>query len=131
MTTIDSAASTRVLAVPSEAPGGLNSVRSGHFGHCSHFTLITIEDGEVRTVETIDNLPHMEGGCMQPVMLLADYGVTDIVVSGMGARPLAGFAQVGISVHFDAERPIVGDAVDAFLAGRLQPMLPSMTCGGH
>ena len=131
MSTIESTTKTRVLAVPCEAPGGLESVRSGHFGHCVHFTLVTIEDGVVRTVRTIDNLPHMEGGCMQPVMLLADEGVTDIVVSGMGARPLAGFAQVGITVHFDSERPIVGDAVEAFLSGRLQPMLPSMTCGGH
>ncbi len=68
---------------------------------------------------------------MQPVLLLADQGVSDIVVSGMGARPLAGFQQVGITVHYDIERPLVGEVVHAFLAGSLEPMLPTMTCGGH
>lgn len=122
---------THVIAVPSEAPGGLDALRSSHFGHCTHFTLVTVESGQVAGVQVIENYPHMEGGCMQPVMLLANHGVTDIIVSGMGARPLAGFAQVGISVHFDAERPLVGEVVEAFMNNRLREMTPEMTCGGH
>lgn len=131
MTTADSTTHTRVLAIPSEAPGGLQAIRSGHFGHCAYFTLVTINDGSISSVETVGNAPHVEGGCMQPVLLLADHGVSDIVVSGMGARPLAGFVQVGINVHYDVEHPVVADVVAAFVAGQVQPMLPAMTCGGH
>ncbi|NLE74770.1 MAG: dinitrogenase iron-molybdenum cofactor biosynthesis protein [Actinobacteria bacterium] len=121
----------RKVAVPSEAPGGLEAIRSGHFGHCAYFTIITVEDGVAGAVEVVPNVPHVEGGCMQPVLFLANHGVSDIVVSGMGARPLAGFQQVGITVHYDIERALVGEVVQAFLAGSLQPMLPTMVCGGH
>lgn len=122
---------TRILAVPSEAPGGLDAMRSGHFGHCAYFTLVTLENDEITSVTTLPNVPHVQGGCMQPVLLLAEHGVSDLIVSGMGGRPLAGFHDVGITVHYDVERPMVGEVVAAFLAGSLQPMLPTMTCGGH
>jgi predicted Fe-Mo cluster-binding NifX family protein len=121
----------RTVAVPSEAPGGREALRSGHFGHCPHFTLVRIVDGQVASTEIVDNLPHMEGGCMQPVMLLAGCGASDLIVAGMGGRPLAGFNEVGINVYFDSERPLVGDVVDAFLAGQLALMSPGMVCGGH
>jgi predicted Fe-Mo cluster-binding NifX family protein len=121
----------RTVAVPSEAPGGLEAVRSGHFGHCSHFTLVSVEDGQITGVEIVENMPHMEGGCMQPVMLLSGCGASDIIVGGMGARPLMGFNEVGISVYFDAERPLVRDVVNAFVAEELALMSPGMVCGGH
>ena len=121
----------RTVAVPSEAPGGLEALRSGHFGHCTHFTLVRIADGQIAAIEIVDNVPHMEGGCLQPVMLLAGCGANDLIVAGMGGRPLAGFNEVGIDVYFDSERPLVGDVVEAFLAGELALMSPGMVCGGH
>ena len=33
------------LAVPSETDAGLESIRSGHFGHAPYFTVVEIEDG--------------------------------------------------------------------------------------
>ena len=85
--------STIKLAVPTMGQAGLDSERSGHFGKCDCFTLITIENGQIASVENIDNPPHEEGGCMRPVMLLSDAGADAIVAAGMGMRPFMGFTE--------------------------------------
>ncbi len=87
------------IAIPSELPGGLEARRSGHFGRCECFTLVDLEDGAVGQVQVLTNAPHTEGGCMAPVMALAEHLVDAIVVDGIGGRPLMGFNQVGIAVH--------------------------------
>jgi len=87
------------IAIPSEAPGGLTARRSGHFGRCDCFTVVEIVEGEVASIEVVQNAPHEEGGCMRPVLMLAKNAVDAIVVDGIGGRPLMGFNQVGIAVH--------------------------------
>ena len=95
----DATSTTTRVAVPSELPGGLEAQRSGHFGRCACFTLIDIKDGQIDGVEVLTNAPHTEGGCMAPVLVLAEHMVDAIVVDGIGGRPLMGFNQVGIVVH--------------------------------
>ncbi|MGB4593653.1 MAG: NifB/NifX family molybdenum-iron cluster-binding protein [Coriobacteriia bacterium] len=120
-----------VLAVPSVDEGGMDAERSGHFGRCDCFTVVEIVDGAVGTVRIVDNPPHVEGGCLRPVELLASNGVTALVVAGIGGRPLAGFNDAGITVYFDNERPVVGDAVAALIAGEVEVIDPGAVCGGH
>jgi predicted Fe-Mo cluster-binding NifX family protein len=111
---------TRV-AVPSELPGGLEARRSGHFGRCECFTMVDVTDGEVGEVQILQNAPHTEGGCMGPVLLLAEHNVDAIVVDGIGGRPLMGFNQVGIAVHAGLGAD-VQTAVAAYAQGAL-PMV--------
>ena len=33
------------IAIPTIGAGGLDCERSGHFGHCDCFTVVTVEDG--------------------------------------------------------------------------------------
>jgi predicted Fe-Mo cluster-binding NifX family protein len=120
----------RRVAVPSFAPGGLEAERSGHFGHCDLFTLVSVSDKEVLAVEVVANKPHHEGGCLDPVNMLADLGVTDIIVGGMGARPLAYFQELDINVFADQQLPLVGQAIDALLDDRVAPMTLDHVCGG-
>jgi predicted Fe-Mo cluster-binding NifX family protein len=120
----------RVIAVPSQAPGGLEAQRSGHFGHCDCFTLVDVAGEGVAGVRVIANAPHHEGGCLDPVNMLASLGATEIVVSGMGARPLAFFGQLGITVYADQERSKVQDVVDALLEGGVPVMSTMHVCGG-
>ena len=37
-----------------------------HFGHCDIYTIVEIEDGAVKNVSTLENVPHQHGGCMAP-----------------------------------------------------------------
>lgn len=120
----------KMIAVPSEAPGGLNAAVAGHFGHCDLYTLAQVEDGEVKDVQIIPNVPHEHGGCMAPVQHLAQQGVKELIAGGMGLRPLMGFNQVGIDVFFGNDAGTVGNAIDALLAGKLQKFGQENTCQG-
>jgi predicted Fe-Mo cluster-binding NifX family protein len=106
------------IAIPSEMPGGLEARRSGHFGRCECFTMVDVAGGKVGEVEILHNAPHTEGGCMAPVLLLAEHNVDAIVVDGIGGRPLMGFNQVGIAVHAGVGGD-VQTAVQAFIQGGL------------
>lgn len=110
---------TRVrVAIPSELPGGLDAARSGHFGRCACFTMVDVVDGQVAEIEVLENAPHTEGGCMAPVLVLAEQNVDVIVVDGIGGRPLMGFQQVGIAVHAGLGTDVRA-TVDAYIAGGL------------
>ena len=113
----DETTTTRI-AIPSELPGGLDAQRAGHFGRCACFTLVVVADGEVKEVEVLQNAPHVEGGCMAPVLVLAEHNVDAIAVQGIGGRPLTGFNQVGITV-LAGEGTDVRTTVDSYLSGGL------------
>jgi predicted Fe-Mo cluster-binding NifX family protein len=121
------------VAIPTDRPGGLDAVRSDHFGHCEIFTVVDLDEHNVVTaVETVANGSHEAGGCLVPVKILHDAGVDAIVVGGMGARPMQGFAEVGIKVYF-ANRdavPSVGAVIDHLAAKQLPVMHANQVCQG-
>ena len=118
------------IAVPSEGQGGLDGLRSGHFGHCDVFTLVDVEDGEIKEVSVLANKEHVQGGCMVPVQLLADNNVQRLIVGGIGMRPLMGFNQVGIDVYYDGERRDIRPVVEDMLAEKLPIIAENQVCGG-
>lgn len=119
-----------LIAVPSDSPGGLDSTISEHFGHCGAFTIVEVDDGKIGEVAIVANGGHEQGGCMAPVQLLKQRGVEILLAGGMGQRPLAGFQQVGITVHFKGDAESVGDAVDLFINGGCPAFDEAQTCGG-
>jgi len=118
------------LVVPSTAPGGIDSMRSGHFGRCDCFTLVDIEQGKVKNVKVIPNPPHIQGQCLAPVDLLKLHGADAIVVAGMGMRPLDGFREAGMEVYLGTG-PSVSDVVLEFIVEALTPMSSQEACGGQ
>ena len=118
------------IAVPSNGAGGMDGMRSGHFGHCDVFTFIDVENGEIKNVSTVMNEEHVQGGCMVPVNLLANHKVDALVVGGIGMRPLMGFKQVGIDVYHDAERAEIRPVVEDLIAGKLEEIRNDQVCGG-
>jgi predicted Fe-Mo cluster-binding NifX family protein len=80
--------------------------------------MVDVVDGKVGEVGILHNAAHSEGGCMAPVLLLAEHKVDAIVVDGIGGRPLMGFNQVGIAVHAGVGGD-VQTAVHAFIQGGL------------
>jgi len=121
------------VAIPTNNPGGLDAGRSAHFGHCDVFTVIELDDkNKIEGVATIENGGHEAGGCMVPVQLLQDSGVQAIVVGGLGARPMRGFADAGITVYFADPNSVmsVRDVIDGFAANRLPVMHADQVCKG-
>jgi len=80
-----------------------------------------VVDGTLAEVEIVQNAPHEEGGCMRPVLTLAENNANASVVDGIGGRPLMGFGQVGIAVHAGMGAD-VRSAVEAYARGAL-PMV--------
>jgi predicted Fe-Mo cluster-binding NifX family protein len=121
-----------VIAVPSETAEGLGAARSEHFGRSPYFILVELLGNVVGDVVTIENSPHGERGCGGPVRLLFDAGVTDVVVAGVGARPLAALLDADVRVYRDATTGTVGGAVNALIDGALERVAPEGDCGcGH
>lgn len=117
------------IAVPSEGAGGLDGVRAGHFGHCDVFTLIDLEDGEITETSILQNVSHVQGGCMVPVNLLASNSVDALIVGGIGMRPLMGFQQVGIKVYHEGERQAIRPVVEDMIAGKIPLIAEDQVCG--
>ncbi|HZL63456.1 MAG TPA: NifB/NifX family molybdenum-iron cluster-binding protein [Thermoleophilia bacterium] len=125
---IDSYSDRLRVAVPSEAPGGLDSARSGHFGRSPYFTLVDIVGGEIGPVDVVVNRPHSDGGCMAPVLTLGENFVDAVIVAGIGQRPLLACVQAGIRVFAGEDRADVRSAVEAFVEMELSPVGPDATC---
>ena len=120
---------TLKIAVPSEAPGGLDSERSGHFGHCPMFTLVELDGNKIGKSSVVHNQAHDAGGCMQVVGLLMDHGVEALLVHGMGRGPFMGMQKAGISVYFaDQGYSSVVMAVDGFLQQKLPQFQAAQLC---
>jgi len=119
-----------LIAVPSDTTDGLDAVISEHFGHCAAFTLVTVTDDAVGEVSILENSGHDEGGCMTPVTLLKEHGVEVLLAGGMGMRPLSGFQQVGIDVHYKENAATVREAVELFVSGNCRAFGEAHTCGG-
>lgn len=123
-----------MVAVPSEAPGGLEAKPSAHFGHCAAYTVAVVENGQLGEVKVVPNPGHEHGGCVKPVEDLAGMGVTALIAGGMGQKPLEKMNELGITVFYSAGASSVGAALDDFAAGRLQKFGADRLCkgcGGH
>lgn len=120
----------QVIAIPSMYPGGLEAGRSGHFGRCDVFTLVSVKDGEVQSVRAVPNADHAEGGCLVPVQILYQAGATSLVVAGIGMRPRMGFAEAGIEVLVGPGET-VGEVIDAYRSDLVRPIADSDLCGAH
>ncbi|OGR10963.1 MAG: dinitrogenase iron-molybdenum cofactor biosynthesis protein [Desulfobacterales bacterium RIFOXYA12_FULL_46_15] len=118
------------IAIPSNGQGGLKGTRAGHFGHCDVFTLVDVENGEIKEVSILQNQEHVQGGCMVPVNLLSENRVSALVVGGIGMRPLMGFRQVGINVYHDDQRIDIEPVVNDLIAGKLPEIKNDQVCGG-
>jgi len=120
------------VAIPSNNPGGMDAARSEHFGHCDVFTVVKLEDKQALEVGLVENVPHGAGGCKAPVTVLQDAGVTAIVVSGMGARPMQGFSEAGITVYYadNNQVPDVKSAIEKLSGSGLPEMHSTQACTG-
>jgi len=121
------------IGIPSDHPGGIEAVRSDHFGNCNMFTIVELdEDGSIRLVESISNKIHGAGGCMVPINLLKEALVQAVIVGGIGTKPMEKLFNANISVYFADIRSIstVADAVNEFRNNNLVIMHYDQSCAG-
>jgi len=76
---------------------------SGHFGRCPEYTLVDIEDGEIKNKKVIPNPGHEPGFLPK---FLSDNKVHCIITGGMGPRAQTLFSQFGIKTIVGASGPV-------------------------
>ena len=100
------------IAVPTS-----NGLLDGHFGHCSQFAMIEVENNEIKNTTFIDAPPH-QPGILPP--WLAERGATDIIAGGMGQRAIQLFNERGVNVFVGAPELTPEELVKGFLEKTLQ-----------
>lgn len=117
------------IAIPSESDTGLESIRSGHFGHAPFFTIVNFDNNmNVTSVESVQNVDHDEVGCGGVIEFVIGLNVDGILTAGMGMPPFTRFTNAGITVYSDTTEPNVGKVVELFAAGKVSPMDPNAVC---
>ncbi|WP_346666430.1 NifB/NifX family molybdenum-iron cluster-binding protein [uncultured Mailhella sp.] len=119
-----------LVAVPSDAPAGLDARPSAHFGHCDAYTVARIQDGKILDVSIEYNEGHDQGGCIVPVQALAGKGVKVLIAGGMGMGPLNAMHQMGMQVFYATGFLTVQEVLQAYIDGRLQEFGSGNLCRG-
>ena len=124
-----------LVAVPSNAPGGLQASPSAHFGHCDLYTVALVQDGNLLDIAVEPNRGHEHGGCIVPVRELVSIGVKVLIAGGMGMNPLMAMKEMGLKVLYASGYATVEDVFKAYIDGKL-PEFGSVDhcrggCGHH
>lgn len=90
---------------------------SEHFGHCSYYTVYSVENGVIFRREDLQNPGH-QPGILPP--FLASHAVTHVIAGGMGPRAVDLFRQHGIEVILGVSGHVDRIAQE-FIAGRIIP----------
>lgn len=99
------------IAIPT-----VNDALCDHFGHCQHFAVYEINNSQVVNKIMLPPPPHQPGVLPSWV---AQQGVTDVIVGGIGQRAIDLFNQQGVNVYAGAESKKSDELVDNFLKGTL------------
>jgi predicted Fe-Mo cluster-binding NifX family protein len=116
------------ICIPVEVDQGLESRVCAHFGSAPAFMIVDTESNSCRVVNN-DNAHHGHGMCA-PLGLLAGQNIDSMVVGGIGRGAMRKLEAAQIEVYL-AQQATVSAVLDAFKAGQLKRMDPSMSCSGH
>lgn len=106
------------IAMPVMSDNGMDAMISEHFGHAPYYAFVTIENGEVKSVEfkkssfeehNPGDVPHF----------IHQNGANVLIVRGMGGRAVSFFENLGIEVY----KGFLGtlkEGVDAYLKGTIR-----------
>jgi len=101
--------------------GGLDDRVSDVFGRTMSFTIVDIENGEIRGVEVVKNEFAMRGGGagIAVSQLLADKGVDVVVTGNVGPNAMSILSSAGIRVYRCSGLK-VRDAIERLVRGELE-----------
>ncbi len=119
------------LVYPTDESIGYLSRRGTHFGKAKFYTVITLEDGNIKDVQTIQNPGHSGGACGNAVTNILSLNPDALVVGGIGERPALGFLQAGLDVFVDRASLTVQESIKQFLENKLEKLDGRGTCSVH
>ena len=93
-----------------------NGVLDAHFGHCSHFAFIEVEDDKI-IAEKLEDAPPHQPGLLPP--WIAERGATDVIAGGMGQMAIDIFNKNKVNVFVGAPALTTKELVEGFIDGTL------------
>lgn len=115
------------IAIPVDDDKGMNALLADHFGRAGKFA---VYDDVSKKMTVIDNVGQHFGGPKPTPVLLKDNQVNVLVCKGLGRKAIAMFEELDIGVYITTE-PIVQQALDSYLAGKLLKATETDGCAGH
>lgn len=115
------------IGIPTMGDRGLEETVSEHFGRAPTFTVVDMENNEVKIVQ---NTGEHFGGVGNTPELVAGAGAEIMLCSGLGPRAISAFEQLGIEVYVGTIGT-VSEAIRAFQAGRLTEASDANACKMH
>jgi|Deesub1362A_J573_1020465.scaffolds.fasta_scaffold00285_7 predicted Fe-Mo cluster-binding NifX family protein len=99
--------------------GGLEDKVTEIFGRAGSFTVIEIENGDVKSVEVMENFAGRGSGAgISAAQLIADKGVEALLTGRVGPNALDALKSAGIKIY-NAGGMSVRKALDELLNGKL------------
>ncbi|WP_457549090.1 NifB/NifX family molybdenum-iron cluster-binding protein [Archaeoglobus sp.] len=115
----------------STTSGGLDDKVSEVFGRAVSFTIVDVEDGDIRNIEIVRNDFAVRGGGAGVAVsqFLADKGVNAVITGNVGPNALAVLNSAGIKVYRGSGLT-VKEAIEKLIRGELEeitsPSQPKM-----
>ncbi len=113
------------LAVPINRPRGEGDLRvSSHFGKAYAFAIVDTESGEVEVVENPRVALGLQHGAGRFIaQMFAQKGVRAVLLREIGAGAFGHLKALGVEIYLVPKGiKTVGEAVEAFKRGELQPL---------
>jgi len=111
------------IAVPATSDNQVD----GHFGHCEHFNIITVNNNKIDGVEVLQSA--QECGCKSNIAsVLAEKGVTLMLAGGIGGGAINVLNSAGVEVVRGCSGDI-NEVVNEFLKGNIVDS--GSTCTQH
>ena len=115
------------VCIPSMGKAGLDDQVGQHFGRVPAYTVYDTETG---AVTIMDNTSEHAGGVGLPAEILSRAGINTMLCGGLGSRAIGLFENFGVMVYVGASGT-VGDAINAWKAGKLQAATDENACREH
>ena len=115
------------ICIPTMDNKGLDDFVGEHFGRVPTYTIVDLENNEVKVIQNTSE--HM-GGIGYPPEIMMREGVSVLVCRGLGRRAIGMFEETGIEVYIGASGT-VKDAISAYKEGRLHKADSNDACGRH
>jgi predicted Fe-Mo cluster-binding NifX family protein len=119
------------IAVATEDNRGLEAVISQHFGRCSYYILVDVDNDEIGEVKALENPFYGSHGQPGEVpSFIKSIGAHVIIAGGMGPKAIGFFEQYGIQVATGVSG-VVREVIQLYLSDQIQGASPCMDHEPH
>ena len=106
------------VAISLNDNSGLGSAVAAHFGRCPFFGVVEVQEGEIQSIEVVENPFYANHQPGQVPGFVNTLNVDVMLTGGMGGRAIQFFAQYDIDAATGASGT-AREAVTCYLAGEL------------